>query len=721
MADDERPPEITPWGDREEPDKLFGGFWWVKAERHGGLYLTAEQRMAIPESLQEHSRDGDGIWWEENSAWSLPVMCLLSGRPESSLTEEEQETLYTANQTCQDDYPHEWEQLTGRKLMPGESRTLDGEIEERHGFDDSGPVDRGARFHALVLAADEDEEARTAGRVHMEVVHAGDEGNEFTKIYAVAPEIARELALVENKPENLAAWLAGKGCKLDCEDGPAVVERRADGEIRETWYRDGHWHRTDGPALVERAADGSTLFEDYFLEGGRVAKEDVLFSDRETFDALVAAAEKGDTAVVNRLLHSGANIHGCEDAPLRTAALHGHGETVRALIEAGAKVDAWVGMALRCMVYRGDTETVTFLLEKGANIFAIVDKVVEDSQRHGRSELADILCHAKAARMGVSQDDIALRIAAGGGDTERVKALLAHGADLHVHQDAALCEAVLHGHTELVKLLLEAGADVHADSDRPIRVAALNGYAETARTLLAGGADVHADDDRPLRVAARSGHTETVKALLEGGADPQARDNQALRWATSRGHVETAEVLRDAGADRNEPSREAVQSETSRVTGKEGAPEAKPEMTPASDKGAEAQRLKSESPANQARRDRPESGAIATELTVHNLLEDPWLVLDHPLPEGADPQLLKAARAAAVVCRYEAEDLIAHDSKDPHAQDLKKIDAVFTDIRHRLGEPEPEGLPLDPEMEKTLNELEKNWKAQPQKQEDRER
>ena len=96
-------------------------------------------------------------------------------------------------------------------------------------------------------------------------------------------------------------------------------------------------------------------------------------------------------------------------------------------------------------------------------------------------------------------------------------------------------------------------------------------------------------------------------------------------------------------------------------------------------------------------------------------------IRDSPIPETADPQLLKAARAAAVVCLYEAEDLIAHDSKDPHAQDLKKIDAVFTDIRHRLGEPEPEGLPLDPEMEKTLNELEKNWKAQPQKQEDRER
>jgi hypothetical protein len=119
---------------------------------------------------------------------------------------------------------------------------------------------------------------------------------------------------------------------------------------------------------------------------------------------------------------------------------------------------------------------------------------------------------------------------------------------------------------------------------------------------------------------------------------------------------------------------------------------------------------------------RPEKGmALENDLTVKNPTEDPWLVLDHPIPETADPQLLKAARAAAVVCRYEAEDLIAAEPEGPHAQTLDRIDAIFTDIRHRLGEPEPAALPLDPEMEKTLNELEKTWQAQPQKQHDRER
>jgi hypothetical protein len=105
--------------------------------------------------------------------------------------------------------------------------------------------------------------------------------------------------------------------------------------------------------------------------------------------------------------------------------------------------------------------------------------------------------------------------------------------------------------------------------------------------------------------------------------------------------------------------------------------------------------------------------AFEEELTAERLSEDHWLVLDHPIPQGADEKLLKAARAAAVVCHVETEDLIAHDSDNPHARDLKKIEAILTDIRHRLGEPEPQ--PLEPGMKSTLDELEKTWATEAQK------
>ena len=77
------------------------------------------------------------------------------------------------------------------------------------------------------------------------------------------------------------------------------------------------------------------------------------------------------------------------------------------------------------------------------------------------------------------------------------------------------------------------------------------------------------------------------------------------------------------------------------------------------------------------------------ELTAESLSEGPWLVLYHRIPQDANEQLLKAARSAAVVCRVETEDLMTHGINDPHASDLKKIETILTDIRTRLGEPEP--------------------------------
>jgi hypothetical protein len=44
--------------------------------------------------------------------------------------------------------------------------------------------------------------------------------------------------------------------------------------------------------------------------------------------------------------------------------------------------------------------------------------------------------------------------------------------------------------------------------------AALNGNTQMVRTLLSAGADVHAHDDWALCVAAYDGHTDTVKALV---------------------------------------------------------------------------------------------------------------------------------------------------------------------------------------------------------------
>src|ERR1022692_3090507 len=99
------------------------------------------------------------------------------------------------------------------------------------------------------------------------------------------------------------------------------------------------------------------------------------------------------------------------------------------------------------------------------------------------------------------------------------------------------------GNTQRVSALLAAGADVHAWTDSALRLAAFNGNARTIQTLLASGADAHAFDDTALRWAADNGHTETVQTLLAAGADVHVWDDDALRRAATKGHTEMVQLL----------------------------------------------------------------------------------------------------------------------------------------------------------------------------------
>ena len=81
--------------------------------------------------------------------------------------------------------------------------------------------------------------------------------------------------------------------------------------------------------------------------------------------------------------------------------------------------------------------------------------------------------------------------AAGKGDLEAVKALLAAGTvDLEARHSntciTALMQAGEHGHAEVAGLLLAAGADVGAkgkNGDTALSLAAAHGHAEVARVL----------------------------------------------------------------------------------------------------------------------------------------------------------------------------------------------------------------------------------------------
>lgn len=164
------------------------------------------------------------------------------------------------------------------------------------------------------------------------------------------------------------------------------------------------------------------------------------------------------------------------------------------------------------------------------------------------------MTNASLMKSRPSDNTLMLLRAVDEGDAERVKSLLAAGADANATSESnetALMRAVSKGHLEVVHVLLDAGGDVHAKSENgftPLFMAVFFGYADIARALLARGSDPAA----PTRV-----------------------NTTAEKWARSWGSAEIVELLDDADAARAQKS--APEDATS---GGEGA-DAMPSFFPA--------------------------------------------------------------------------------------------------------------------------------------------
>ena len=145
-----------------------------------------------------------------------------------------------------------------------------------------------------------------------------------------------------------------------------------------------------------------------------------------------------------------------------------------------------------------------------------------------------------------------------GYDRDVVQLLLENGADVDERSFwgyTTLYLAVKHRDTELVKILLAHGANVNAfGNSEVLYLAASNGDVAMAQLLIAKGADVSARnlyERTPLHVAAVKGRTSLAELLLANGADVNARDSRGktpLRLATKRRRKDIVELLKQHGA-----------------------------------------------------------------------------------------------------------------------------------------------------------------------------
>ncbi|CAH1249820.1 ANKRD1 [Branchiostoma lanceolatum] len=164
-------------------------------------------------------------------------------------------------------------------------------------------------------------------------------------------------------------------------------------------------------------------------------------------------------------------------------------------------------------------------------------------------------------RASVSRRTLELWNAAGEGDTDRVKQLLAQGVNPNAaggwYGPTALHNAADKGHVGVAELLLKAGAQVDSRDlieATPLHWAAEEGHVGVAELLLKAGAQVDSWDRveaTPLHKAADKGHVGVAELLLKAGAQVDSRDlNEVtpLHKAASEGHVGVAELLLKAGA-----------------------------------------------------------------------------------------------------------------------------------------------------------------------------
>ncbi|MBE3042648.1 ankyrin repeat domain-containing protein [Candidatus Bathyarchaeota archaeon] len=153
-----------------------------------------------------------------------------------------------------------------------------------------------------------------------------------------------------------------------------------------------------------------------------------------------------------------------------------------------------------------------------------------------------------------------LQQAVGAGDTQLVRQLLDHGADLEAEDfegHSPLRNAVKKRNREAVSILVESGADLESRCNlgaTPLYWAATHNDLELAKLLISHGADVNSRKFRsqcPILVAAASdGHPDMVDLLIKSGCDIRCRAPNgitALHQATLRGQTETATRLVQAG------------------------------------------------------------------------------------------------------------------------------------------------------------------------------
>ena len=157
--------------------------------------------------------------------------------------------------------------------------------------------------------------------------------------------------------------------------------------------------------------------------------------------------------------------------------------------------------------------------------------------------------------------DVSIHEAAGQGDIEAVKQLLAAGADLNEKDEdfrwTPLQHAIMSGQLEVVRILIKYNSDIHVRDDNGCTLLHLAQTKEIAELLIGEGADINASGPSkscPLSSAVWDGNKEVAEFLIRQGANVNSTDilgATPLHEAASAAHKELVKILITYGANVN--------------------------------------------------------------------------------------------------------------------------------------------------------------------------
>jgi uncharacterized protein len=247
------------------------------------------------------------------------------------------------------------------------------------------------------------------------------------------------------------------------------------------------------------------------------------------------------------------------DLALLTAVRHNDLAAVSAALQAGARgnaVDSQGNTSLMLAANKASIEIVRLLLHHGADVNA-KDKddqtVAWYSVTHQRVDMMRLLIRQGARTSSLEM----LAEAAGGGNNDMVRLLLAHGAKVDIYPGStALMEASDHGHRSTIDLLLAHGADINycARFGSALTTAAEKGDLPMVKFLVVRGADANMKDAYRTVLAAAVKHPDVVSYLIKHGAKvdkPGKWDITPLCRAAFLGETAGVRVLLAHGAHIN--------------------------------------------------------------------------------------------------------------------------------------------------------------------------